>query len=186
MKLIVGLGNPGREYVNTRHNIGYDLLDYISLKKGYQINKNKFNSLYCETMINNEKVIIIKPETFMNSSGEAVSKFVSYYHIDPSNILVIQDDLDMHLGRVKIVSNSSAGGHNGIKNIESLLNTSSFVRVKIGIGRDKEDSVRNYVLSSFNIDESNVIKKVYEDLVNIIEDFCTMSLTMLQSKYNKK
>ena len=186
MKLIVGLGNPGREYVNTRHNIGYDLLDYISLKKGYQINKNKFNSLYCETMINNEKVIIIKPETFMNSSGEAVSKFVSYYHIDPSNILVIQDDLDMHLGRVKIVSNSSSGGHNGIKNIESLLNTSSFVRVKIGIGRDKDDSVRNYVFSSFNVDESNVIKKVYEDLVNIIEDFCTMSLTMLQSKYNKK
>ena len=120
MKLIVGLGNPGREYVNTRHNIGYDLLDYISLKKGYQINKNKFNSLYCETMINNEKIIIIKPETFMNLSGEAVSKFVSYYHIAPSDILVIQDDLDMHLGRVKIVANSSSGGHNGIKNIEAL------------------------------------------------------------------
>ena len=118
MKLIVGLGNPGREYENTRHNVGFQLLDLIATKKNLDFNKNKFNASYCECNINGEKVALVKPLSYMNLSGGVVAKFVSFYKIDFKDILVIQDDLDMRVGRVKIVHNSSSGGHNGIKDIE--------------------------------------------------------------------
>ena len=121
MKLVVGLGNPGKEYVNTRHNIGYSLLDYLCDNEEF-VNE-KFNALYKEINIDGEKVMLIKPLTYMNLSGEAVRKYVSFYKINFNNILIIQDDLDMNLGKIKFVFNSSSGGHNGIKDIEKNLNS---------------------------------------------------------------
>ena len=105
MKLIVGLGNPGKEYENTRHNIGFQLLDLIASKKGLEINKDKFNAKYCECNVNGEKVILVKPLSYMNLSGTVVSKFVSFYKLETKDILIIQDDLDMRVGRIKIVHN---------------------------------------------------------------------------------
>lgn len=186
MKLIVGLGNPGREYENTRHNVGFQLLDVIADKKGLEFNKEKFNAKYCECNINGEKVILIKPLSYMNLSGSVVSKFVSFYKINIQDILVIQDDLDMNVGRIKIVHNSSSGGHNGIKDIERCLGTKDYARVKIGIANDKEIDTKDYVLGKFSSEEMEILRRDYELLSFIVDDFCLQSLDRLMSKYNHK
>ena len=186
MKLIVGLGNPGREYENTRHNIGFQLLDYIAKDKGLDFSKEKFNGKYCEYNVNGEKVIIVKPLSYMNLSGSVVSSFVNFYKIDIKDILVIQDDLDMHFGRIKIVNNSSSGGHNGIKDIEKFLGSREYVRLKIGISNNKELDTKDYVLGKFNREENDKLNQIYNNLVNVIDDFCNISLERLKSKYNSK
>jgi len=186
MKLIVGLGNPGREYENTRHNIGFQLLDVIANRKGLDFNNEKFNAKYCECNINGEKVLLIKPLSYMNLSGSVVSKFVSFYKIEVENILIIQDDLDMGVGRVKIVHNSSSGGHNGIKDIERCLGTKSYARLKIGIANDKSLDTKDYVLGKFSRDEMDILNREYEILSDIVDDFCSISLDRIMSKYNHK
>ena len=186
MKLIIGLGNPGRKYNNTRHNIGFALLDYIAKNKRIDIVKKKFNALYCEININGENVVLVKPLSFMNLSGSVVSSFVSYYKVPVEDILVIHDDLDMILGRVKIVHNSSSGGHNGIKDIERCLGSNSYARLKIGISNNKDIDTKDYVLSKFNNEEKEILTNVYEKLVNVVDDFCDMDLERLMSKYNNK
>lgn len=186
MKLIVGLGNPGREYENTRHNVGFQLLDLIACKKKLEFSKEKFNAKYCEFNIDGEKVILIKPLSYMNLSGGVVAKFISFYKIEMKDILVIQDDLDMSVGRVKIVYNSSSGGHNGIKDIERCLGSKEYTRVKIGIANDKNIDTKDYVLGIFNQEESLILKKNYELLSNVVDDFCLLRLDRLMSKYNHK
>ena len=186
MKLIVGLGNPGHEYENTRHNIGFQLLDYIAKDKNIQFLRDKFNGKYTELSINGEKVILLKPLSYMNLSGSVVEKYVSFYKINVCDILVIQDDLDMNFGRVKIVHNSSSGGHNGIKDIERCLGTKDYARLKIGIANDKSINTKDYVLGKFTEEEKNILQSVDKNLVNVIDDFCTMSLDRLMSKYNHK
>ena len=185
MKLIVGLGNPGREYENTRHNVGFQLLDLIATKKNLDFNKNKFNASYCECNINGEKVALVKPLSYMNLSGGVVAKFVSFYKIDFKDILVIQDDLDMRVGRVKIVHNSSSGGHNGIKDIERCLGTREYVRVKIGIANDKSIDTKDYVLGNFGKEEMENINNSVKTSLSIFEDFLTKDIEYLMQKYNK-
>lgn len=186
MKLVIGLGNPGSEYENTRHNVGFQLLDYIALKKGISFSKSKFNAECATITIDGERVLLIKPLSFMNLSGSVVFKFVSFYKISLNDILVIQDDLDMRLGRVKIVHNSSSGGHNGIKDIERCLGSRAYTRVKIGISNDKSQDTKDYVLGCFSSDEMEVLRKNYEDLSFVVDDFCSFSLEYLMSKYNHK
>ena len=186
MKLIVGLGNPGREYENTRHNIGFQLLDCIADKKGITFSKSKFNAECAEISIDGEKVLLVKPLSFMNLSGSVVSKFVSFYKIALEDILIIQDDLDMRVGRVKIVHNSSSGGHNGIKDIERCLSSNAYARVKIGIANDKKMDTKDYVLGKFSQEEVKILKDDYEQLSDIVDDFCSLSFDRLMSKYNHK
>ena len=186
MKLIVGLGNPGKNYENTRHNIGFQLLDFIADKKELDFSKEKFNGKYLEYNVNGEKVILVKPLSYMNLSGSVVSSFVNFYKIDIKDILVIQDDLDMHFGRVKIVNNSSSGGHNGIKDIEKFLGSKEYARLKIGISKDKELDTKDYVLGKFSKEETETLNNIYNNLVNVVDDFCSISLENLKSKYNSK
>ena len=186
MKLIVGLGNPGSEYVNTRHNIGFQLLDYIANKKNIEFKRDKFNGKYAEMSFNGEKIILLKPQSYMNLSGEVVAKFVSFYKIDFNDILVIHDDLDMAFGRVKIVYDSSSGGHNGIKDIERCLGSKKYARLKIGIANNKDIDTKDYVLGKFTDSERDILLSVDKNLVNVIEDFCIMDLERLMSKYNHK
>lgn len=186
MKLIVGLGNPGKEYVNTRHNVGFQLLDLIADEKGLEFNKEKFNGKYCEYFVNGEKVILLKPLSYMNLSGSVVSRFVSFYKIKLEDILVIQDDLDMSVGRIKIVHNSSNGGHNGIKDIERCLGSQEYARLKIGIANNKSVDTKDYVLGNFNLEEKEILSKNYNNLLNVVDDFCLISLEQLMSKYNHK
>lgn len=184
MKLIVGLGNPGTDYVNTRHNIGFMYLDYI-FKDNFKLNK-KFNALEYETIIDSEKVMIIKPLSYMNLSGEVVIKYVNYYKIKLQDIVVIQDDLDMEIGRCKLLYNHGDGGHNGIKNIISHLGSKEFLRLKIGISNSKNMDTKDYVLGKFSINDKEVIDKTFSYLNNFINDFVNMNRDILIGKYNSR
>jgi len=186
MKLIVGLGNPGKEYVNTRHNIGFNLLDVIASDKGLNFDSEKFNAKYTEVNIFGERVILIKPLSYMNLSGIVVRKYMDYFKISKDDILVIQDDLDMVLGKIKFVYNSSSGGHNGIKNIEEQISTREYVRLKIGISNNKDIDTKDYVLSKFNKNDLEILNNTYNKLINVVEDFIKLDKTMLMSKYNNK
>lgn len=180
MKLIVGLGNPGKEYVNTRHNIGFMLIDkYLGDVKF----KEKFNGLYYETS-SLDKVIFLKPQTFMNNSGECVVKFANYYNIKPEDILVIQDDLDINVGKYKFKINSSSGGHNGIKSIINNLGTDSFFRLKIGISNTRKNDVIDFVLGKFSKEEMNSID--FDELIKAIDDFINYDYSYVMNKYNGK
>ena len=157
MKLIFGLGNPGSEYANTRHNIGFIMLDdYIGEYKW----SKKFNGLYIEKNINGEKYVFVKPLSFMNLSGGVVSSFVNYYKVSYKDIIVIHDDLDLPVGKIRIKVNSSAGGHNGVKDIIKSLNTQEFMRIKVGISNNKNIDTKDYVLGNFSKSDLKIIKDI--------------------------
>ncbi len=185
MKLIVGLGNYGKEYQNTRHNIGFMSLDYYAKKNNIIIDKKKFKGLYSEVSINDEKVILLKPQTYVNLSGECVRDFLKYFKIDINDMLVIYDDMDLDVGVIRIREKGSSGGHNGIKNIIENLKTSDFKRVRVGISKDKEHDVINYVLGKFNEEEKKIIEEKIEIISNIIEDFTKYSFNKIMSIYNQ-
>lgn len=186
MKLVVGLGNKGKEYENTRHNMGFMLVDrYLQYKNITDKFKEKFNAIYIETTINNEKVIFIKPMTYMNNSGIAVRAFVDFYKLNSEDVLVISDDLDLDLGKFRLRRNGSSGGHNGLKSIISHLGTDNFKRLRIGISNDKDDVI-NYVLSKFSKKELNEIDTMFDTLVDVLDDYFEMDFTSLMSKYNRK
>ena len=186
MKLVVGLGNPGKEYENTRHNIGFELVDMFAKKYGCTLKKvDKFNAEIFDININGEKVIIVKPFSYMNLSGTVVKKIVDFYDIDIRDILVLHDDLDMVLGKIKIVNNSSSGGHNGIKNITKCLESKEYVRFKIGIcGKDREVDAIDCVLGKSNKEQRKVLDNVYSKLNNLIEDFVNCDIYKLKQIYN--
>lgn len=168
MKLVIGLGNPGREYEGTRHNVGFMVLD--SFVMDFKEEK-KFEAMVKKEKIYGEDVLFVKPLTYMNLSGNAVSKIVHYYHINVEDILVIQDDLDMDVGTYKLKKNSSSGGHNGIKSIIQVLGTDSFLRLKIGISKVEKNQVIDYVLGHFSKSELDSIQKHFKDFEDIILTF---------------
>lgn len=181
MKLVVGLGNPGKEYKNTRHNTGFMILDNYLGKVNW---KTKMENYYYMEEVNGEQIMYIKPLTYMNLSGLAVSKIVNFYKIDMKDILVIQDDLDMEIGSYKIKRNSSSGGHNGIKSIISELNSEEFGRLKIGIGKSIQISSDKYVLGKFSTDELNKINENMDTFRNIIKTFIDNSIEDVMQMYN--
>ena len=184
MKLIVGLGNPGSEYDMTRHNIGFMCIDSFAMSQNIKINKQKFNGLYIKTNIKGTDLILLKPQSYINLSGEVIKKFADYYKIELSDILVISDDLDLECGKYKLKLSGSSGGHNGLKNIELNLNTQQYKRLKIGISNNKDIDTKDYALGK--IDSSTY--KIYEELFlktnNIILDYLSLDFENLMSKYN--
>ncbi len=187
MKLIVGLGNPGKEYEKTRHNIGFMVVDnYISYKKCAGDWKQKFNSLYFQTNIFGEKVIFLKPSTYMNLSGNAVLECANYFKIDVSDILVISDDLDLLIGNFKLKESGSSGGHNGLKNIALCLGTEKFKRLKVGISKSTDGDIKDYVLGKISNDDLKVYDELFNTLNVVIDDYFIMNFSDLMSKYNKK
>lgn len=186
MKLIVGLGNPGKEYENTRHNIGFIFIDKFAQKLNLNINKEKFNGKYTETIIGNQKIILLKPLSYINLSGEVISKFINFYKINIDDILIISDDLDMNFGKIKLKASGSSGGHNGLKNIELNLCTQNFKRLKVGISNNKLMDTKDYVLGKFNNEEKSILQDIKDTVMNILFDFPTTDFEKLMSKYNKK
>lgn len=180
MKLIVGLGNPGKEYEKTRHNVGFMALDNYLGNVDF---KKKENYLIFEKTINNEKIIFIKPTTFMNNSGQAVRKVMDFYKINVEDVLIIHDDMDFELGSLKIKKSGSSAGHNGIKSIISHLNSENFKRVRVGISKNNEDVI-NYVLGKFSTNDMNILKSVFDTINKIIEDFAEYDFEKVMSKYN--
>jgi len=186
MKLIVGLGNPGTEYENTRHNMGFFYIDYFANKNNISINKEKFNGLYNEININSDKVILLKPQSYINLSGEVIKKFVDYFKIELQDILIISDDLDTELGKYRLRPSGSSGGHNGLKNIELMLNTKDYYRLKVGISNNKMIDTKNYVLSKLDQESLTIRDNNKEIICDIINDFLKLDFNKLMAKYNKK
>ena len=184
MKLIVGLGNPGKEYSKTRHNIGFMVIDNYLKENNLELNKSKFNGKYTETNINGEKVIFLEPQKYMNLSGEVISDFAKFYKIDINDILIINDDLDMECGKIRLREKGSSGGHNGLKNIELHLNTNKYKRLKIGVGNNKMIDTKDYVLGKFSKEEFEKIENSIKISKNIIDDFIDGDFTLLMSNYN--
>ena len=183
MKLIVGLGNPDKEYDKTRHNVGFMVIDNYLGSVNWS---NKFNALYCEKVINGEKIIFVKPLTYMNNSGNAVGEFVRYFNIDNKDILVIQDDLDLNVGDYKLKMHSSSGGHNGIKSIIASLGNQDFPRLKVGIGSVKKDEVIDYVLGKFSKSELEVLNELFNTFDKIINSFINEGIDKTMNVYNSK
>lgn len=184
MKLIVGLGNPGNEYKNTRHNIGFICLDHYLISNNLDEMKEKFNGLYLKTTINQESVIFLKPLSYMNLSGTVVRKFVDYFQVSTEDILVIQDDIDMPIGKIKLKEKSSCGGHNGVRNIIDELKTENIKRIKIGISKKDNIEIKNYVLGKFTQDELAIINNLCNITDNIINDYLNHDFPYLMNKYN--
>lgn len=181
MKLIVGLGNPGKEYENTRHNVGFMVLDNYLNNDNW---KKKFEGFFQIVDYGNEKVLFLEPLTYMNNSGISVAQVSKYYNIEPNDIFVIQDDMDIEFGKHKLKKNSSAGGHNGIKSIISTLNTDAFVRLKIGISHDKNKDTINYVLGKFSKEEMNTLNENYKLYNEIIDSFIHKGIEKTMNQYN--
>ena len=189
MKLIVGLGNPGENYKLTRHNIGFIFIDEYLKNNGVGVRdyKKKFKGEIVELNKNGEKVIFLKPLTFMNLSGESIREAVKFYKLDPkTDLFVIYDDMDLELGRIKLKANGRSGGHNGIKSIISNLGA-EFIRIKCGIGRSSNKDVVDYVLGKFTSEERVILKdnldKINDLIDNIIKD---NDINKLMSIYNQK
>ena len=184
MKMIVGLGNPGNKYEKTRHNMGFIILDNFAKSLGVFIDKNKFNALYCDVFVDGEKVLLVKPLSYMNLSGEVVQSFVNYYDIDYSDILVISDDLDLNFLDYRLRLFGSSGGHNGLKDIERCLGSNRFKRFRVGISNDKSIDTKDYVLGKFNKEECEKIEKFLPKTVDILSDFISTDFEKVMSKYN--
>lgn len=183
MKLVVGLGNPGLTYKYTRHNIGFMFIDSIAkdLMLDFKIDK-KFKAMISRKNIKNEDVIFVKPITYMNNSGEAVKLISDYFNIAPEDIIVIVDDMDLPVGKMRIRRNGSSGGQKGLKSILSLLNTQEIKRIRIGI--DKGEDAINHVLGKFTKSEKESVDIIIDKASWIIEDYLSLSFENFMSKYN--
>lgn len=184
MKLIVGLGNPGKEYENTRHNIGFMVIDNYASKLSVQLNLNKFNGNYAKTKINNEDVIFLKPQLYMNLSGEVIKKFLDYFKIPVQDLLIINDDLDIKFGEFKLKYKGSSGGHNGLKNIQLNIGTTEYKRIKIGISNNKLIETKDYVLGKFKKSDEEILNKIYNVTENMLDDYFKLTFDNLMNKYN--
>lgn len=185
MYIIVGLGNPGKEYENTRHNAGFITLDKLANKYNIDISKEKHKALIGSGVISGEKVILVKPQTFMNLSGEAVFEVMNFYKEDIKNLIVIFDDIDLSLGTIRIKEKGSAGTHNGVKSLVNKLSSQNFKRIKIGIGKPEGDiDLIGHVLGKFSKDEFEQIEKKADDAVNAVEMIIEGKLLEAMNKYN--
>jgi peptidyl-tRNA hydrolase, PTH1 family len=185
LKCIVGLGNPGKKYDRTRHNVGFDVIDELANRWNVTLNKEKNKGLYATTIINGEKVMLIKPLTFMNLSGEAVRPLMDYYDIDLDDLVVIYDDLDLVNGKIRLRQKGSAGGHNGIKSLIQHVGTDKFKRVRIGIDRPPSGmSVPNYVLGTFNKEEQLLIDEAVQKAADACEKWLEVSFIKVMNEFN--
>ena len=189
MKLIVGLGNPDAQYKNTFHNLGFMCVDKVAEKLSVQFNKVKCRAEIAETKIGTEKVIIAKPQTYMNLSGESVRELVAFYKISLKDILVIYDDFDLYKGMIRIRENGSAGTHNGMRNIIALLGSGEFCRVRVGFKPQGEFNIPliNYVLSGIKVEDKPIYDKAIDVASNCAVDFAKGStVQQIMQRYNGK
>ena len=188
MKLIIGLGNPGSQYENTRHNAGFMAIDAFAEKHDVEFGFDPhLKGAIAKVNLGGHKAILLKPMTYMNLSGESVSAVMHYYKIDIDDILVISDDLDSRLGRIRLRAKGAAGGHNGHKNIAMHLKSEEYKRIKIGIDRSDVIPVVDWVLKKFNEDELATMKLACETAVSVIEDFINeLDFVKISSKYSTK
>ncbi|MBQ7704527.1 MAG: aminoacyl-tRNA hydrolase [Selenomonadaceae bacterium] len=186
MKIFVGLGNPGAEYANTKHNVGFMLADKLAAELCATDWRNNFNALIAESFVDGEKLLIVKPQTFMNLSGEAVEAVKNFYKVDAENLIVAHDDMDLPVGTIRLRPKGSSGGHKGIESIIfHLAWEQNFPRVRIGIGRPPENCpVNSHVLSNFNSEDAPKIAAAIENLVPAVLCICREGINNAMNKFN--
>ena len=186
MYLIAGLGNPGREYDMTRHNIGFEVIDYIADKQKIKIKKLKFKGLYQKSEIEGEDVILLKPQTYMNLSGESIRDFAAFFKIPPEKVIVISDDIYLDEGRIRIRKGGSAGGHNGLKSIIYQLNSDGFIRIRVGVGKKQEESqeLADFVLSRFTKSQIPVLEKAIINASDAVSEIIKNGIESAMNKFN--
>ena len=187
MYLIAGLGNPTREYDKTRHNVGFSVIDVLADKYNIDVSDRKHKALCGRGVIEGEKVLLLKPQTFMNLSGESIREAVDYYKIDPEEIIVIYDDISLEPGQLRIRLKGSAGGHNGIKNIIAHLGTQEFPRIKVGVGaKPPKMDLADYVLSRFGAEEQKVMDEAFKEAAEAAVMMMTTGAERAMNHYNAK
>ena len=195
VKLIVGLGNPGDKYTNTRHNLGFEILEHFCRKINapeFSFNK-KFNAEISQVTINGEQLVLVRPQTFMNNSGTAVSAVKNFFKLDPANVIIVYDELDLPLGQIKIRLGGAAAGHHGVESIIESLGTDQFVRVRAGIGSLRTESsehhkdhkvAEKYVVEDFHSDERSKVKHLVKHASGALELLLTEGLDKAQNQFN--
>jgi peptidyl-tRNA hydrolase, PTH1 family len=186
MFVIVGLGNPGEKYVNNRHNVGFQAVKYLADRHGLTFNEKQHKARLASGMIRGQRVVLAKPFTYMNDSGQSVAALVRWYKIDPATqLLVICDDLDLPFETIRLRANGSAGGQNGVKSIIQMLGTQTFPRLRVGIGRPPAGwDPKDYVLGNWNRDESEKLPALYNRIADAVETFITEGLTLAMTRFN--
>lgn len=184
--IVVGLGNPGRKYTLTRHNSGFLCIDMLSQKLNFRVDRLKFKSLIADTTINGHRCIVMKPQTFMNNSGEAIRECAAFYKIKPENIIVIYDDISLDVGKLRIRRKGTDGGHNGIKSIIYHLNNDQFPRIKVGCGKKPHPdyNLADWVLSEFKKDELKALESALENACKAIELLLDNQIDKAMNLYN--
>lgn len=186
MIVIAGLGNPTKEYEHTRHNVGFDTIDVIADKYGISVSEKKHKALIGKGHIEGQKVILVKPQTYMNLSGESIREVCDYFKVDPeSELIVIYDDISLAPGKLRIRPKGSAGGHNGIKNIIAQLSTQNFYRIKVGVGeKPKGWDLADYVLGHFSKEENELMKAAFEDATKAVAVILTKDIQAAMNQFN--
>ena len=188
MYLIVGLGNPTKQYEKTRHNIGFDVIEALAEKYNISVTEKKHKALCGSGAIEGQKVMLAKPQTFMNLSGESVVELLNYYKMDPeTEMIVIYDDISLAPGNIRIRKKGSAGGHNGIKNIIALTGTQTFLRIKVGVGEKPKDwDLADYVLGRFNAEDRKYVEDAIKDAMNACALMVWDDVDKAMNAYNSK
>ena len=187
MYLIVGLGNPEPEYANTRHNMGFDSINKIARELNIDLKKTRFNAILGEGVVEGKKVFLVKPQNFMNNSGESVEAFVSFYKMPMENILVIYDDMDTEVGKIRVRAKGGAGSHNGMKSIINELNSEEFARIRVGIGKPKNEFDRiDYVIGRVSKEEQLKLQKGVDSARDAVIYWIENGIDNTMNKYNIK
>ena len=188
MKIIAGLGNPTKEYEGTRHNIGFSVIDLLADQYNIHMNEKKHKAICGKGMIEGEKVLLVKPQTYMNLSGESIAEAVSFYKLDPEeDLIVIYDDIDLDVGRLRIRAKGSAGGHNGMKNIIAHLGTQVFARIRVGVGAKPKDwDLADYVLGRFSGEDIPLIQEGRENACEAVKVIIQQGVEVAMNRLNVK
>jgi len=187
LKMIVGLGNPGLRYAQTRHNIGFQIVDELAEKQSLSFDKRQFKALVASDYIDGQRVLLVKPQTFMNLSGEAVQPLASYYKITPENVMVVFDDMDLPMGVIRLRPFGGAGGHNGMTSLIQRLGSNQFPRLRVGVGRPPgRMEPAAYVLQNFSPDEESLMVQVRDRAVQALEAWACSGIDAAMNAFNVK
>ena len=185
MKLIVGLGNPGPEYDRTRHNMGFKVIDKLSAKYSIEVNHSKFKGMYGTGLINGEKIILFKPYTYMNLSGEAVEQIAAFYKVSLEDLIVIYDDIDIAPGLIRIRKSGSAGSHNGMKSVTQMMGSTAFPRVRVGTGKpDNTDHLIEYVIGAIDEDEKPLLEEGIQKAADAVSMIIEENIDLAMNRFN--
>ncbi|WP_296255814.1 aminoacyl-tRNA hydrolase [uncultured Ezakiella sp.] len=185
MKIIIGLGNPGRQYEDTRHNAGFMVVDKFAEKHGVDISKARFNALLGEVFVNGEKIVLVKPMTYMNNSGQAVGEVLNFYKPDLEDIIVVVDDIEIELGMLRIRAKNGKGTHNGLKSIFAHLKTDDYAKMKLGVGKFKRDmDLADFVLARPSKEDDEVIDDLIDRAVDALDEFTASPIDIVMNKFN--